>query len=116
MSARRPPVALPSLRQASRGRSCIRCGERDGTVVRAHYTGLGQGRLGKGKGIKPHDFASADLCRRCHDEFDTYHKPNTWERSWEFLMLCMETLERDFRDGVLVEGIDPSDPDGQSPV
>ena len=116
MSARRPPVELPSLRRASRGRSCIRCGSRDGTVVRAHYTGIAQLRLGKGKGQKPHDFASADLCHACHHHFDNYETPNDYLRSWEFLILCMETLERDFREGFLVEGVDPGDPDGQSPI
>lgn len=86
---------------AAKDRDCIRCGAKDGTVVRAHYCGLGQQRLGKGRGIKPHDFASACLCRTCHEQFDGYAQPNDYERAWEFLLLCLLEIERDFEQGVI---------------
>ena len=94
-------IEIPKLLKASNGRSCVKCGADDGTIVRAHYSGVGSARLGKGRGVKPHDFCSADLCARCHAEFDGYEGGNTVERGFDFLMLCMQTLERDFREGVV---------------
>lgn len=101
MHAKNPRIELPKLLKASGGRSCIKCGCQDGTVVRAHYSGIGAARLGKGRGLKPHDHVSADLCGRCHAEMDNYADGNTVERGFDFLMLCMETLARDFREGII---------------
>ena len=41
--------------------ACVSCGRQDGTTVFCHYSGIGAGRLGKGKGIKCHDYAGAYL-------------------------------------------------------
>jgi hypothetical protein len=98
---KRPPIRLQKLTKAANGASCVRCGRDDGTVVAAHYQGIGSHRLGKGRGIKPHDYAAADLCGECHQYFDSYESGNDYERAWEFLMLCMETMERRFRDGII---------------
>jgi len=98
---KQPPVRLPKFVKAANGQSCVRCGKETGTTVGAHYQGVGSLRLGKGRGIKPHDFASADLCGECHSYFDGYESANDYERGWEFLMLCMETIARRFRDGVI---------------
>jgi len=101
MIEKNKPYRNKKLLNASRGRSCTKCGADDGTIVRAHYQGIGSYRLGKGKGQKPHDFASADLCMVCHSEFDQYETGNNTDRGWEFLLLCMETLARDFRQGII---------------
>jgi len=89
------------LLQVSRDRSCIKCGRDDGTVVRAHYSGLGSHKLGKGTSTKCHDFASADLCYECHEEMDSYKNGNDEIRGYEFLMLCMQTLARDFKEEII---------------
>lgn len=73
----------------------------DGTVVRAHYSGVMAHRLGKGVAQKCGDHASADLCMHCHAEFDGYARGNDYERATEFLILCLETLARDFKEGVI---------------
>lgn len=92
--------------QAANGRSCVNCGVMDGTVVRAHYTGLRQHQYGKGRGIKPHDCLTADLCQKCHDTFDG-RNGNTTEQidkidlSEQFLHCIALTLVRDIQDGVL---------------
>jgi len=101
MIEKNKPYRNKKLLNASRNRTCIKCDADDGTIVRAHYQGLGSSRLGKGKGQKPHDFASADLCMLCHSEFDRYVAGNNTDRGWEFLLLCMETLARDFRQGII---------------
>lgn len=101
MIEKNKPYRNKKLLQASKGRSCISCDADDGTIVRAHYQGIGSHRLGKGWSQKPHDFASADLCFRCHGNFDSYAEANDKDRGYEFLMLCMETLARDFRDEII---------------
>lgn len=77
-----------------RGLPCQRCGVDDGTVVAAHYQGIGAGRLGKGRGIKPHDFCTAPLCRACHEIMDSYKHGNDYERATEFLLLILESLRK----------------------
>lgn len=94
--------------QAANGRSCVNCGAMDGTIVRAHYTGLRQHLFGAGRGIKCHDICTADLCMKCHSAFDTFakHLKRTGEitkidQSEQFLYLIMETIIRDVKEGVL---------------
>lgn len=94
--------------QAANGRSCVNCGAMDGTIVRAHYTGLRQHLFGAGRGIKCHDICTADLCAKCHSAFDTFakHLKRTGEitkidQSEQFLYLIMETIIRDVKEGVL---------------
>lgn len=86
-------------RAGAKGQCCIRCGGQDETIVLAHYQGIGAIRLGKGRGIKPHDFAGADLCQECHNWFDSYEAENSDSRAMEFLLLCMLTIERRINDG-----------------
>lgn len=85
-------------RDAAEGQPCIRCRSL-GTTVGAHYNGLFQHRVGRGKGVKCHDFLIADLCRSCHDHFDSFKDGNTYERAAEFLILCAETMARRHTQG-----------------
>lgn len=104
------PIRSKKLMRAARGRSCVNCGACDGTVVRAHYTGMRQHAFGKGKGIKGHDLIGADLCQRCHASFDRL-EVGTGETgllrkidsSEQFLFLVAQTLVRDFKEGVITE-------------
>lgn len=104
MMQRQPPIRSPKMLKAARGQSCVHCGSHDDTVVAAHYQGVGQGRLGKGGSQKPHDYATADLCRRCHEHFDTYAAGNDLEASFDFLMAILLTQERRWRAGVIGDG------------
>ena len=88
------------LLDAAKDKPCLQCGS-VGTTVAAHYQGIGAARLGKGRGVKPHDFMTADLCHKCHEFFDTYKQPNDAERALVFLLLCAETLNRRFQEGVI---------------
>lgn len=106
MMDKNPRIRIPKLLQASSGRPCANCDAQDGTVVRAHYTGLRQQVYGKGMGHKGHDLVSADLCRKCHTAFDRYLNGDmTYEKkidlSEQFLHCCMMTLIRDWREGVI---------------
>lgn len=92
---------MSKLRAAANGQPCIRCYAQDGTICLAHYCGPRQHDYGKGRGIKGEDAAGADLCVRCHQYFDNYESGNTVERSEEFLHLCMLTVIRRFRQGVI---------------
>lgn len=94
---------------AANGRSCVCCGAMDGTVVRAHYTGLRQHQYGKGKGIKGHDHIAADLCQKCHSHFDEYKiGAKTYEQkiesSEQFLHYCVLTIARDLHEGIYETG------------
>lgn len=101
MIPKRKPLVLKKLRNASNGRSCVRCGVEDETIVRAHYTGLRQHVFGKGMSQKCDDHVSADLCYGCHKYFDIDTEYKSIEKSEEFLTLCMLTLRRDFDEGVI---------------
>lgn len=94
-------IEIPKLLKAVQGRPCAYCGIQCETVVPAHYTGVGSNRLGKGKGVKPHDICVAALCHACHESFDRYSDHNDAERGLEFLLLCFETLAQSVRDGVI---------------
>lgn len=83
------------------GQPCVRCGTNDGTVVAAHYTGLRQHWYGKGRGIKPTDIATADLCLKCHTYFDNPTERKSVERSEEFLHCILLTIMRRLQDGIL---------------
>lgn len=100
MIAKRDPYYSRKLREAAKGQACIKCGSEYG-VVGAHYQGIEAHKLGKGRGIKPTDVALAHLCTACHGEFDGYAKANDYERGFEFLMLCLLTVERLFKLGVV---------------
>jgi hypothetical protein len=98
---------------AAKGQACVNCGVRDGTVVAAHYTGLRQIALGKGKGHKCHDIAVADLCSKCHTAFDkleagfqqyddvTHPYIKKIDNSEEFLFRVLLTIIRRLEQGEL---------------
>ncbi len=91
---------MSKLRRVDPDEPCVRCGNVGSTVL-AHYSGLRQHSYGKGRGIKGSDLAAALLCGACHDFFDSYKTPNDWERSEEFLHLCMLTVIRRHAMGVI---------------
>lgn len=95
-------VRSRGLLDSSAHQSCIRCGTRDGTVVPAHYTGIRQQALGKGKSVKCHDCCTADLCRACHEYFDQPEQRKSIDASEEFLFLIALTTVRRMQRGVLV--------------
>ncbi len=79
----------------------MRCGLNDGTIVACHYTGLRQHSYGKGRGLKPDDIATADLCRTCHIYVDNPTERKSIERSEDFLHCILLTAIRRLADGVL---------------
>ena len=91
---------IKMLRDAAKGRSCVRCGRNDGTVVGAHYTGVRRLSYGGGFGRKVHDLVMAHLCAECHQWMDQalratmVDEDEKWHHSEEFLHLCMLTLLR----------------------
>lgn len=46
-------IRAPNLLANAKGKPCMKCGRNDGTVVAAHYCGLGAHRLGRGSKVKP---------------------------------------------------------------
>ena len=95
-----------SLRAASNGKACLRCGIEDGTICGRHYAGIRQHLYGKGRGKKCHDFAMADLCTSCDAVLSEGAAPkDDWQKrlmwSEEFQHYCLLTLMRRFSEGVL---------------
>lgn len=95
------------ITQAAKGRSCVCCGGDDGTIVRAHYSGMRQHQYGKGRGIKGHDCVAADLCMSCHSKFDSHaigegetRDMRRIDQSEQFLHYCIITLVRDIEAGI----------------
>jgi hypothetical protein len=96
---------------SARDQACVNCGQADGTVVAAHYTGMRAPWFGKGKAIKGHDFFVADLCHRCHSAFDQYKQSARTDSATEFqkkidlseqfLFLVCKTLLRRVDQGVI---------------
>ena len=88
----------------AREQPCVNCGVSDGTVVAAHYTGMRAHWMGKGTAHKVSDLFVADLCQRCHSQFDLHTKePRTDSKddfakkidlSEQFLFLVVKTLSR----------------------
>lgn len=56
-----------ALLRLARDRSCVSCGNNNGTIVAAHSNLL---EHGKGRGLKAHDGMSAWLCYQCHSDYD----------------------------------------------
>jgi len=103
-------IRSKKLLDAAKDQSCVNCGVRDGTVVAAHYTGLRAHLLGKGTGHKPHDLVIADLCHKCHYQFDVGGGGATFEKkidkSEQFLFNVVKTLIRRIDQGVItIEGM-----------
>jgi len=88
-----------NLRKAAKGSTCVRCGAPD--AVLCHYSGPWQHSFGKGRNIKGHDIAAAELCHQCHVYFDEYKGITSQDeaekryqhaqRSDEFLAMCLLT-------------------------
>lgn len=102
------PIRDKKLTSASRDRACSCCEKRDGTVVRCHYSGMRQHTYGKGRGIKCHDLAAADLCIECHAKFDNYEMgqgdtklQRDIDQSEQFLHCVMVTLVQDWKEGII---------------
>jgi hypothetical protein len=87
---------IEKLRKAAKDQSCVRCGNRNGTVVLAHYFGPRRHQYGGGMGVKGHDLIGAHLCHTCHTDMDrtSKSKEERWTHSEEFLHLCALTLIR----------------------
>ena len=92
----------------ARGQACVNCGANDGTTVSAHYQGIRSAAFGKGTGTKPHDLCVADLCHKCHAEFDSGNGSfvvDPFQRkidlSERFLYCCYLTLIRRASQGIL---------------
>lgn len=100
-------IRSKKITDAARDRACVNCNAQDGTIVRAHYSGPRQHQYGKGRGIKGHDCVAADLCQKCHNQFDSYkvgqgatQMLRDIDHSEQFLHLCILTLIRDIEEGV----------------
>ena len=95
---------MSKLTESSRGSTCIKCGYPES--FSAHYNGKRSLSFGKGRGIKCNDLMTAEFCYKCDQEFSEGSmlprwNNNGWERSEEFLHLCMMTNIRRFNDGEL---------------
>lgn len=98
------PLVSRTLRRACRGKRCVACGSKDETVCGRHYNGLRQHMLGKGRGIKAHDFAVAQLCNACDAALTEGCAEGYNARlahSEEFLFLCLLTLIERERGGLI---------------
>ena len=94
------------MKHARSGNTCVCCGISDGTVCGRHYNGQRQHQYGKGRGIKCHPFAVADLCSRCDAEFQEGSVPKgdfaaRADYSEHFLHLCMLSMIRRAESGVI---------------
>lgn len=101
MLVKTKPYRSKKLLAAAAGRSCIRCGCDDGTVISAHYTGFRQHSYGKGAGIKCSDLACAWFCATCHAHFDQPQEYKSVDLSEEFLHCIVLTLIKAAEDGVI---------------
>lgn len=69
---KRVPYRNKEWLKAAQGQSCVNCSAQLDTTVGAHYQGMRAEQYGKGKGQKPDNIFSADLCDKCHRAFDQY--------------------------------------------
>jgi hypothetical protein len=95
------------MSHARSGNPCIRCGVNDGTVCGRHYNGQYQHKFGKGRGIKCHPIAVADLCKTCDSVFQEGSVPKEEydlrnDYSDQFQHLCILSAIRRFDQGILV--------------
>ena len=91
------------LTQASKGNDCIKC-RATGETRACHYNGIRQHWLGKGRGIKANDLATAEFCQKCDQEFSEgviSGFESKEDRSEQFLFWIMMTNIRRFNNGVL---------------
>tara|TARA_R100000935_G_C2768534_1_gene136683 strand:+ start:213 stop:545 length:333 start_codon:yes stop_codon:yes gene_type:complete len=101
------PIRSEKLLSAAKEATCVNCGIRDDTIVAAHYQGLRSHLYGKGKGQKPHDICTADLCHKCHRAFDNYEVgegsdiQKKIDASEQFQHLILQTIIRRINEGVI---------------
>lgn len=99
---KREPYRNKKLLQASKNRPCAMCGTKDGTEVRAHYTGCRQQSFGKGTSQKCDDYCSCTLCHKCHTKMDNYDLfDDGLAQSERFMFLILKELKRDIEEGLL---------------
>lgn len=96
----------PKITNSAGDVNCIRC-RRPGETRAAHYCGFRSHSLGKGRGLKAFDIATADFCHTCDDLFSEASYPK-WpggsksvERSEEFLFWIIMSTIRRLENGVL---------------
>jgi len=91
------------ITKSAKGKTCINCGASD--AYACHYNGPRQHRYGKGRGIKCHDIASAELCHECDQMFTEGSDNPMWETKWDrsehFQHLIILTNMRRYDDGDL---------------
>ena len=95
---------MSKLTQLSKGQSCIRCGAPD--AYSCHYNGHRQYMLGKGRGKKCHDLATAEFCHRCDLDFSEGNFNefvSKIDKSEQFLFFIMLTNIRRLENGVIKE-------------
>lgn len=100
---------MSRITQSARDEACVRCGRKDGTICARHYNGVRQLALGKGRGNKCHDMASAELCEQCDRLFaegvnpthDGERAGKSVERSELFLFYVTLTNIRRHERGLL---------------
>ncbi len=85
MYQKNKPTRCKKYLRGAKDEGCTRCGNNNGTIVGAHYTGIRQHSYGKGTSQKPHDHAVAYLCSECHKHFDASFRYKSVEESEEFL-------------------------------
>ena len=101
------PIRSEKLLSAAKEATSVNCGIRDDTIVAAHYQGLRSHLYGKGKGQKPHDICTADLCHKCHRAFDNYEVgegsdiQKKIDASEQFQHLILQTIIRRINEGVI---------------
>lgn len=97
------PTRIPKLLALAKNRTCVACHIGDDTIVAAHYQGYRSHAYGKGRGIKPHDAMSAQLCFKCHGEADCSGlAKGRIEHSAAFLRYIIVTHLRMYIEGQLL--------------
>jgi hypothetical protein len=91
-------MRIPKLLALAHGKSCVDCGNEDGTIVAAHSNLL---EHGKGRGIKAHDGMSAWLCFRCHSELDQGKAMSKQEREVYTKTMILRTYMRLWDDQLI---------------
>jgi len=93
---------LSKLTQSSKGEDCIRCGAPN--AYSCHYNGIRQHFLGKGRGIKANDLATAEFCHNCDNDFSEGNLSgfiDDTDRSEQFLFFVTMTNIRRLKNGVI---------------
>lgn len=93
---------MSAFTDKSKGLDCIRCGAPD--AYSCHYSGQYQHLYGKGRGIKCHDIATAELCYNCDNLFyegvsDQFESKQ--DKNLQFHHLIMLTNIRRIANGVI---------------